>query len=88
MISTRESIDRAAADGKLSAGDAATLHAFADLLSGTHSGCANCLAPATDHRHAAQCPDISDAERRKYGVTRLDVAYARVRDGRIRACPR
>lgn len=57
----RGDIDRMAADGKVSAADAATLHDFVSFLADPTSRCPICLQG--DHASALDCPEVSEAEK-------------------------
>jgi hypothetical protein len=43
IFTSDAAIDRAAADGKISTDEAATIHGFAAFLRGEHEGCCNCM---------------------------------------------
>lgn len=70
-----EQLDRMAADGRISADDAAAVHDFAAFLRDPTSRCPICMA--ADHTRPSQCPEISDRDRRRIGVIAMDVHAAR-----------
>lgn len=50
--------------------DLEAIRNFMEFLADPHSRCPQCLGD--DHRYS-QCPDVSDEERRHFGMMQLDV---------------